>query len=137
MTRFLAYAPEQAYLLPPTVGDELGEDHLCFFIRRVVAHLDLRGFEEGYSAEGGELYHPAMMLSVWLYAYAVGMTSAAAGAAGGGGLGAAVFGGRGEAGQLGAECVSAAAWAGAERCLYAGAGDGAELGDGEAGASGH
>ena len=76
MSRFLTYAPEQAYLLPPTVMDELGADHLCFFVRRVVAHLDLSGVEQAYSAEGGELYHPAMMLSVWLYAYAVGMTSA-------------------------------------------------------------
>ena len=76
MSRFLAYAPEQAYLLPPTVQEELGADHLCFFLRRVVAHLDLSGFEQAYSAEGGELYHPAMLLSVWLYAYAVGMTSA-------------------------------------------------------------
>ena len=76
MSRFLSYAPEQAYLLPPTVKDELGADHLCFFICRVVAHLDLSGFEQAYSVEGGELYHPAMMLSVWLYAYAVGMTSA-------------------------------------------------------------
>jgi transposase/IS5 family transposase len=63
-------------LLPPSVEEELRADHLCFFIRRVVAHLDLSGFEQAYSAEGGELYHPAMMLSVWLYGYAVGMTSA-------------------------------------------------------------
>jgi transposase/IS5 family transposase len=76
MSRFLAYAPEQAYLLPPTVGEELGADHLCFFLRRVVAHLDVSGLEQAYSAEGGELYHPALMLSVWLYAYAVGITSA-------------------------------------------------------------
>ena len=76
MSRFLPYAPEQAYLLPPTVMDELGRDHLCFFLRRVVAHLDLSGWEQAYSAEGGELYHPAMMLSVWLYAYALGITSA-------------------------------------------------------------
>jgi len=72
----LAYAPEQAYLLPPTVREELGANHLCFFIGRVVTHLDLGEFEQAYSAEGGELYHPAMMLSVWLYAYAVGITSA-------------------------------------------------------------
>ncbi len=76
MSRFLTYAPEQAYLLPPTVAEELGADHLCFFLRRVVAHLDLSEFEQAYSAEGGELYHPAMMLSVWLYGYAVGITSA-------------------------------------------------------------
>jgi len=28
--KYMAYNPEQAYLLPPSVADELGEDHLCF-----------------------------------------------------------------------------------------------------------
>jgi len=76
MGRFLPYEPDQAYLVPPSVKDELGEDHLCFFIHRAVEHMDLRSFEQEYSVEGGELYHPALMLKVWLYAYAVGMTSA-------------------------------------------------------------
>jgi transposase len=76
MSRFVPYNPEQAYLLPPSVKDELGADHLCFFIRGVVSRLDLSSFEQEYSAEGGQLYAPEMMLSVWLYAYAVGMTSA-------------------------------------------------------------
>jgi transposase len=76
MGRFLPYEPDQAYLVPPSVKDELGEDHLCFFIHRAVEHMDLRSFEREYSVEGGELYHPALMLKVWLYAYAVGMTSA-------------------------------------------------------------
>src|ERR1700685_635482 len=76
MGRFLPYEPDQAYLVPPSVKDELGEDHLCFFIHRAVEHMDLRSFEQEYSVEGGELYHPALMLKVWLYAYAVGITSA-------------------------------------------------------------
>jgi transposase len=75
MPRFLPYCPEQAYLLPPNVKDELGSDHLCFFVHEVVERMDLRGFEQAYSAEGGELYHPALMLKVWLYGYALGMTS--------------------------------------------------------------
>ena len=75
MSRFLTYNPEQAYLLPPSVKDELGSDHLCFFVRAVVQRLDLSGFEQSYSEEGGELYAPEMMLSLWLYAYASGMTS--------------------------------------------------------------
>src|SRR5258708_13911397 len=50
---------------------------------------------------------------------------AAAGAAHPGRSGIAVSGGRSAAGQLGAECVSAAAWAWAERRVHAGAGDGA------------
>lgn len=76
MGRFLAYDPEQAYLLPPSVKDELGEDHLCFFIHRAVEHLDVRSFEQEYGEEGGVLYCPELMLKVWLYGYALGMTSA-------------------------------------------------------------
>src|SRR5262249_23422248 len=76
MTRFLAYDPEQAYLLPPSVKDELGKDHLCFFIRDVIRRLDLSGFEQAYSEEGGRLYAPELMLNVWLYGYALGITSA-------------------------------------------------------------
>lgn len=76
MSRFKVYSPEQGYLLPPSVRDELGSDHLCFFVRRVIERLDMRVFENSYSAEGGELYAPQLMLAVWLYAYAVGITSA-------------------------------------------------------------
>lgn len=76
MGRFLPYAPEQAYLVPPSVKEELGKDHLCFFIHEAVEHLDLSRFEQVYGEEGGALYHPSLMLKVWLYAYALGITSA-------------------------------------------------------------
>ena len=76
MSRFKSYRPDQAYLLPPSVRDELGPDHLCFFVRRVVERLDLSRFEQAYGAEGGALYAPELMLGVWLYAYALGITSA-------------------------------------------------------------
>jgi transposase len=76
MSRFLEYSPEQAYLLPPSVKDELGGDHLSFFLHRVVERLELSEFEQAYSEEGGALYAPALMLKVWLYAYALGITSA-------------------------------------------------------------
>jgi transposase len=76
MSRFKLYNPDQAYLLPPSVRDELGENHLCFFVRGVIEGLDMKVFEQSYSAEGGELYAPQLMLAVWLYAYALGITSA-------------------------------------------------------------
>src|ERR1035437_3432258 len=76
MSRFLPYSPDQAYLLPPSVKDELGDDHLSIFLRRVVERLDMSEFENAYSEEGGELYAPTLMLKVWLYAYALGITSA-------------------------------------------------------------
>jgi transposase len=75
MSRFVDYNPEQAYLLPPDVKQVLGGDHLCFFVHEVVERLDLRRFLEVYSEEGGRLYPPSMMLKVWLYGYALGMTS--------------------------------------------------------------
>ena len=76
MSRFKVYNPDQAYLLPPSVRDELGEKHLCFFVRGVIERLDMSVFEHSYSIEGGELYAPQLMLGVWLYAYALGITSA-------------------------------------------------------------
>lgn len=76
MSRFRMYSPDQAYLLPPSVRDELGSDHLCFFVRGVIERLDMSVFEQSYSAEGGELYSTQLMLGVWLYAYALGITSA-------------------------------------------------------------
>lgn len=75
MPNFLEYNPEQAYLLPPNVRDVLGEEHLCFFIHRAVEKLDWRAFELAYSEEGHPAYHPALLLKVWLYAYALGVTS--------------------------------------------------------------
>lgn len=75
-TRFLPYNPDQAYLLPPNVKDVLGEDHLVFFVHRVVERLDLEAFIQAYGEEGGALYAPELMLKVWLYAYILGVTSA-------------------------------------------------------------
>src|SRR6266852_499793 len=75
MSRFRPYSPNQAYLLPPSVKEVLPCGHLCFFLQQMVAKLDLEPFEQEYSDEGGQMYDPALMLSVWLYAYARGITS--------------------------------------------------------------
>jgi len=75
MGKFLEYNPDQAYLLPPSVRDVLGAGHLCFFVRRVVAKLNLDVLRNEYGEEGGPAYAPEMLVSVWLYAYALGVTS--------------------------------------------------------------
>lgn len=75
MANFMAYNPEQAYLLPPSVREVLGEGHLCFFVHGAVERLDLRELEAAYRDEGHPAYHPALLLKVWLYAYALGITS--------------------------------------------------------------
>ena len=76
MAKFMDYNPEQAYLLPPSVRDVLGPDHLCFFVRGVVEKLNLSAFRDEYGERRRALaYAPEMMVSVWLYAYALGVTS--------------------------------------------------------------
>jgi transposase len=75
MPNFYEYNPEQGYLLPPSVRDVLGKEHLCFFVHGAVEKMDLAAFEASYSEEGHPAYHPALLLKVWLYAYALGITS--------------------------------------------------------------
>lgn len=75
-SKFLEYSPDQAYLLPPSVKDILGKDHLCFFMHRAVEKIiDVSAFACEYGDEGRKAYHPAMMVKVWLYAFALGITS--------------------------------------------------------------
>jgi transposase len=74
MSRYVEYNPEQVWLLPPSVRDELGEDHLAVFVHELVDKLDVSRFETG-SEQGRPGYPPQMLLKVWLYAYAQGITS--------------------------------------------------------------
>src|ERR1700680_839944 len=120
MPSFYPYSPEQAYLLPPSVREVLSDKHLCFFVSRAVEQLDLSSFERAYSDEGHPAYHPALMLKVWLYAYALGGDFvAAAGATGAGRFGVPLSGGWGAAGFLGAERIPQAARARGQRRVHA------------------
>jgi len=75
MGRYVTYNPEQDWLLPPSIVDELGPDHLALFVHRLVERLDLREFEREASEQGRPGYPPQLLLKVWLYAYALGVTS--------------------------------------------------------------
>ncbi len=75
MSRYVEYNPDQAWLLPPSVREELGERHLAVFLHEVIERLDLKEFRQEYSEAGRPAYPPQLMLKVWLYAYALGVTS--------------------------------------------------------------
>jgi len=75
VSRYVAYNPDQEWLLPPSVRDELGEGHLAVFVHELVERLDLRHFEWESSEQGRPGYPPQLLLKVWLYAYALGVTS--------------------------------------------------------------
>ncbi len=74
---FRSYNQRQSYLLPPSLDKWLPQNHLARFISETVDQMDLSAFKKAYRAngQGNAAYHPAMMVKILLYAYAVGMPS--------------------------------------------------------------
>jgi transposase len=74
---FIACDRDQAFFLPPDVRDWLPAGHLAHFVIETVERLDLTAFYGDYRADGhGRPAHdPAMMVALFLYAYAVGERS--------------------------------------------------------------
>lgn len=68
---------DQPFLLPPDMRDWLPEDHLAWFLLDVIAELDTRVLH-ARSRKGGvgrEGYDPDMLLGLWIYASARGISS--------------------------------------------------------------
>jgi transposase len=70
----IPYEPDQDFLLPPSMREWLPEGHLALFISDTVDALDLTAFRARYDKGGArkQPFHPAMMVKVMLYGYAVG-----------------------------------------------------------------
>jgi transposase len=67
----------QQFLLPPDLRDWLPQEHLAWFVLRVIEEMDTAPFHR-LSRRGGvgrQGYDPQMLLAVLLYAYAVGVRS--------------------------------------------------------------
>ena len=75
-SRFKGHGPDQADLLPLSIFDELGGQHLCILTPCAVERPDLSCLRQSYRAEGGSLDPPELGRDVWFYAYALGLTSA-------------------------------------------------------------
>src|SRR5215208_867593 len=77
---FIACDREQELLLPPSLHDWLPDEHLAWFVLGAVGELDLGAFHAGYRDDGwGRAAHdPAMMVGVFVYAYAIGVRSSRA-----------------------------------------------------------
>jgi transposase len=68
---------DQRLLLPPSVRDFVGEEHLARFVIALTREeLDLTAIYASYGGEKGQPpYHPGMMTALLLYGYAVGIYS--------------------------------------------------------------
>jgi transposase len=77
---FLTCDRDQELLLPPSLREWLAEDHLAWFVLEVVDELDLAAFYGAYRRDGhGRAAHdPAMMVALFVYAYAIGVRSSRA-----------------------------------------------------------
>jgi transposase len=76
---FHPYEPEQALLLPPSLGDWLPAGHLAHFVSDSVEQLDLTAWYARYAqredGRGQLAYEPRLMVKLLIYAYAVGIFS--------------------------------------------------------------
>lgn len=71
---------EQAWLLPPTLGELIPADHPARFVAEFVDALDNAAWIElGIGPDGEPLgapsYHPRALLSVWLHGFMTGIRS--------------------------------------------------------------
>jgi transposase len=74
---FIPCDREQSYLMPPSLRDWLGEDHLAWCVLNAVSVMDLSAFEGKYRPDGwgAAAFPPSMMVPLLLYAYCVGERS--------------------------------------------------------------
>jgi len=75
---FRYYDMDQQLLLPPDMREWLPADHLALYVSDLVDQLDLSGimrvYDEG-DMRGRPPYHPAMMVKLLVYGYAIGKSS--------------------------------------------------------------
>jgi transposase len=69
-----SFSREQAWLLPPTLGELITLDHPARFVAEFVDSLDREAWDEldvslEGEAFGAPAYHPRVLLSIWLYGF--------------------------------------------------------------------
>lgn len=74
---FKQHQSHQAFLLPPSFRDFLGDGHEAVILDEFIQELDTKHLEQSYSNEhgGSSAYHPAMLLAVLIYGYMNGLFS--------------------------------------------------------------
>jgi transposase len=66
---FKPYVQNQAWMLPPTLDELIGPDHLVRLINDVIDGMDLKPIMAMYKGGGSSAYHPRMLLKALVYGY--------------------------------------------------------------------
>ena len=80
MSNFRPTDRRTGFLMPPSVEDWRPQRHLARFVVEVVDGLELRAMSGAYRGSGSASYHPAVLLSLLVYGYAMGVFEPQAGA---------------------------------------------------------
>jgi transposase len=75
MSNFRQIDRDTGFLLPPSVDEWLPEKHLARFVVEVIDGLDVRAMSGSYRGSGSASYHPALLLGILVYGYAMGVFS--------------------------------------------------------------
>jgi transposase len=76
---FRSFAPEQDWLMPPSLDDWLPADHQARFVADAVDALDLSPVLDSYTeGRGAPPWDPRLMLRLLVFGYATGVTSSRA-----------------------------------------------------------
>ena len=73
--KFREYAPEQTWLIPPNIEDEIPKNDIVRTFNHVINQIDMGNFERKYTDVGNIAYHPRLMLKIILYSYQQGIFS--------------------------------------------------------------
>lgn len=68
---FKQYAQRQTILLPPSLDELIGPQHLVRIVDAVIEGMDLSELINLYKGGGTSAYHPRMLIKVLLYAYCI------------------------------------------------------------------
>lgn len=66
---FKAYDQNQAWLLPPTLGELIPAGHIVRLINDAIEGIDMDLLIKEYKGGGSSAYHPRMMIKVLVFAY--------------------------------------------------------------------
>jgi transposase len=75
LAKFKPSKEDTIFLLPPSLDEFIGENHLARTVSAVVNQLDTSMIEKKYSEIGQNTYHPRILLKLLFYGYAAGVRS--------------------------------------------------------------
>ena len=66
---FKPYTQDQMWLLPPSLGELIPENHIVRLVNEAIEGMDMSLIVKAYEGGGASNYHPKMLLKALVYGY--------------------------------------------------------------------